>query len=167
MTLARINHLLIAAALAAAFSPIPSATRAPSGLEFGIGERLPHPSLIGASTTNGAPRALTVVSYRDAVARVFAGRAGAARPMLLDGVPGLVYAHDGRPVSLFRITSEDGRIVAIEMVADPATIAEVARAVRAAISRMLRQKRSAVSSSSRGSNRTGEGAVGKSALLER
>ena len=63
------NHLLIAAALAAAFSPIPSATRAPSGLEFGIGERLPDPSLIGAST-NGAPRALTVVSYRGAVARV-------------------------------------------------------------------------------------------------
>ncbi|MFC5066201.1 RNA polymerase subunit sigma-70, partial [Actinomycetospora atypica] len=71
------------------------------------------------------PQLVPAAADADAVARVFAGRAGAARPALLDGVPGLVYSHAGRPVSLFRITSEDGRITAIEMVADPTTIAGI------------------------------------------
>jgi hypothetical protein len=50
------NHLLIAAALVAAFSPIPSATRAPGDLALVIGEPLPEPSLIGASTNGRRAR---------------------------------------------------------------------------------------------------------------
>ena len=83
-------------------------------------------SLATANADRGAPQLVPAAAGADAVARVFAGRAGAALPALLDGVPGLVYSHAGRPVSLFRITSEDGRITAIEMVADPATIAGIA-----------------------------------------
>ena len=65
------NHrlLVIAAALAVAFSAIPSATHASSDLALVSGEPLPEPSLIGTST-NGAPRPLAVVSYRGTVARV-------------------------------------------------------------------------------------------------
>lgn len=82
-------------------------------------------SLATANADRGAPQLVPAAAGADAVARVFAGRAGAALPALLDGVPGLVYSHAGRPVSLFRITSEDGRITAIEMVADPTTIAGI------------------------------------------
>jgi RNA polymerase sigma factor (sigma-70 family) len=54
-----------------------------------------------------------------AVATTFSGRARAAQPALVNGVPGLVWAPGGRPrvVFDFRITS--GKIVEIDMVADP------------------------------------------------
>jgi RNA polymerase sigma factor (sigma-70 family) len=52
------------------------------------------------------------------VAGTFAGRAKAARPALLDGAPGLVWAMAGRPKVVFDFTVEDGRIVAIDLVAD-------------------------------------------------
>ena len=54
-----------------------------------------------------------------AVAETFAGRARAAQPALLDGVPGLVWAQGGRPRVVFGFTIVDGRIVEIDMVADP------------------------------------------------
>jgi RNA polymerase sigma-70 factor (ECF subfamily) len=52
------------------------------------------------------------------VAETFSGRARAARPALVDGVPGLVWASGGRPRVVFGFTITDGRIVAIDMVAD-------------------------------------------------
>ena len=82
-------------------------------------------SLAAANAGRGAPELAPQVSGADAVARVFAGRARAAAPALLDGVPGLAFAAGGRTVSLFRMTVTDGRITAVELVADPETIAGV------------------------------------------
>jgi hypothetical protein len=60
-----------------------------------------------------------------AVAETFSGRARAARPALVDGVPGLVWAAGGRPRVVFGFTITDGRIVEIEMVADPERIVQL------------------------------------------
>ena len=60
-----------------------------------------------------------------AVAETFSGRARAARPALVDGVPGLVWAAGGRPRVVFGFTITDGRIVEIEMVADPERIGQL------------------------------------------
>ncbi|MER7813056.1 sigma-70 family RNA polymerase sigma factor [Streptomyces sp900116325] len=53
-----------------------------------------------------------------AVAGTFAGRASAARPALIDGLPGAVWAPGGGPRVVIGFTVEAGRIVAIELVAD-------------------------------------------------
>jgi RNA polymerase sigma-70 factor (ECF subfamily) len=57
-----------------------------------------------------------------AVAGTFAGRARAARPALIDGVPGLVWARDTRPQVVFEFTIDEGRIVAIDLLADPGVL---------------------------------------------
>ena len=80
-------------------------------------------SLAAANAGRGAPEVAPRVVGADAVARAFAGRARAAVPALLDGVPGLVYAAGGRTVSMFRMTVVDDRIVAVDLVADRETIA--------------------------------------------
>lgn len=80
-------------------------------------------SLAAAHAGRGAPKLVAEVAGADAVARVFAGRARAATPALLDGEPGLAFAPGGRTVSLFRITVLDGRVAAIDLVADPGTVA--------------------------------------------
>jgi RNA polymerase sigma factor (sigma-70 family) len=54
-----------------------------------------------------------------AVADTFAGRARAARPALIDGAAGLVWAPGGVPRVVFGFTIAGGRIVAIDVVADP------------------------------------------------
>ncbi|OLC09270.1 MAG: RNA polymerase subunit sigma-70 [Chloroflexi bacterium 13_1_40CM_67_9] len=53
-----------------------------------------------------------------AVARTFAGRAKEAQPALIDGAAGLVWAPGGRPRVVFGFTIEQGKIVAIDMIAD-------------------------------------------------
>jgi RNA polymerase sigma-70 factor (ECF subfamily) len=60
-----------------------------------------------------------------AVAGTFAGRARAARPALVDGVPGLVWAPGGRPRMAFAFSFAGGRIAAIELVADPERLRQV------------------------------------------
>jgi RNA polymerase sigma factor (sigma-70 family) len=57
-----------------------------------------------------------------AVAAFFSGRARAARPALIDGVAGLVWAPGGRPRVVFSFTLSGGRISAIDMVSDPAAL---------------------------------------------
>jgi RNA polymerase sigma-70 factor, ECF subfamily len=52
------------------------------------------------------------------VAGTFAGRARAARAMLIDGMPGLVWSQGGKPSMVFHFTITDGRVVAIDLVAD-------------------------------------------------
>ena len=52
-----------------------------------------------------------------AVAKAFAGRAKAARAALIDGIPGAVWAPDGVPKVVFGFTFDEGRIVAIELIA--------------------------------------------------
>ncbi|MGH8990068.1 MAG: RNA polymerase subunit sigma-70, partial [Acidimicrobiia bacterium] len=54
-----------------------------------------------------------------AVAETFAGRARAAQPALVDGVVGLVWAPGGQPRVVFDLTITEGRVVAIELIADP------------------------------------------------
>jgi RNA polymerase sigma factor (sigma-70 family) len=54
-----------------------------------------------------------------AVAGAFSGRARTARPALVDGSPGAVWALGGRPRVVFDFTIADGRIVGIDLLADP------------------------------------------------
>jgi RNA polymerase sigma-70 factor, ECF subfamily len=53
-----------------------------------------------------------------AVATTFVGRAKVARPAMIDGQPGLVWAPGGRPRVVFGFLFSGERIIAIEMVAD-------------------------------------------------
>jgi RNA polymerase sigma-70 factor (ECF subfamily) len=64
-----------------------------------------------------------------AVARVFAGRAEAARPALVEGVLGVVVAPGGRLQLAIRLTLSEGRIAMFEVVADPAWLARLTVAV--------------------------------------
>jgi RNA polymerase sigma factor (sigma-70 family) len=61
----------------------------------------------------------------DAVGKMFAGRAKAARPATVGGEPGLVWAQGGVPQVAFVFTVARGQIVEIELVADPERIAEL------------------------------------------
>lgn len=54
-----------------------------------------------------------------AVADTFFGRAQAARPALVDGEAAVVWARDWEPQGVFACTIEEGRIVAIDLIADP------------------------------------------------
>ncbi len=54
-----------------------------------------------------------------AVAGTFAGRARVARPALVNGAAGAVWAQGGRPRVVFGFTIRHGKIIAIELVADP------------------------------------------------
>jgi RNA polymerase sigma-70 factor (ECF subfamily) len=55
----------------------------------------------------------------DRVAEQFKGAAQAAQLALLDGVPGAVWASGGRTVVAFSFTTRGGKVVGIELVADP------------------------------------------------
>jgi RNA polymerase sigma factor (sigma-70 family) len=54
-----------------------------------------------------------------AVAGTFSGRARFARPALVDGAAGAVWAPGGRPRVVFAFTVAGGRITGIDLVADP------------------------------------------------
>lgn len=73
-----------------------------------------------AAVQAGAP---SEVRGAAAVAGTFAGRARVAQPALVDGAVGLVWAPGGRPRVVFGITIVSGKIVAIELVADPVRLA--------------------------------------------
>jgi RNA polymerase sigma factor (sigma-70 family) len=70
----------------------------------------------GAVRMGSAP----VISGAAAVAETFSGRAQGARLALLDGYAGAVWARGGVPKVVFGFTLEEGRIVEIELLADPA-----------------------------------------------
>ena len=55
----------------------------------------------------------------NAVAQTFVGRARAAQLALIDGAPGAVWAPGGEPRVVFTFTLAAGKIVGIEMLADP------------------------------------------------
>ncbi len=63
--------------------------------------------------------ATEVIRGATAVAETFAGRARAAKPALIDGVPGAVWAPGGRPRVAFSFRIEDGKIATIELLGDP------------------------------------------------
>jgi RNA polymerase sigma-70 factor (ECF subfamily) len=61
----------------------------------------------------------------ETVAKLFAGRARAARPGLIDGDLGVIVAPNGKLLLILGITFEGDRISEIEAVADKATLAEL------------------------------------------
>jgi len=60
-----------------------------------------------------------------AVAETFSGRARAARPVLVGGRAGLVWMQHGRPQMVFDFTIADGKVVEIDLIADPERIVEL------------------------------------------
>jgi len=64
-----------------------------------------------------------------AVANTFAGRARFAQPALVNGAAGLVWARRGRPAVVFRFAITRGKIVEIELVADPERLRQLDLAV--------------------------------------
>ena len=64
-----------------------------------------------------------------AVAGTFSGRARVALPALVDGAVGAVWAPGGRPRVVFDFTIVSGKIVAIDLIADPAHLDELDLAI--------------------------------------
>jgi RNA polymerase sigma-70 factor (ECF subfamily) len=64
-----------------------------------------------------------LVSGADAVAAVFSGRARAVRAVLVDGAPGAAWSLRGELKVVFAFTVEDGRVTAIDLLADPDRLA--------------------------------------------
>jgi hypothetical protein len=75
-----------------------------------------------AAVAMGSP---TLVRGARSVAETFVGRARAARPMLVDGLAGLVWSSEGRPRVVFECRVSAGAIVEISMIADPDRLAEL------------------------------------------
>src|SRR6266566_713917 len=63
------------------------------------------------------------------VAGTFSGRARAAQPALVNGAAGLVWAQRGEPRVVFGFTISGGKIVAIDLLADPERIRQLDLAV--------------------------------------
>jgi len=64
-----------------------------------------------------------------AVAETFSGRARHARPALVDGAAGAVWAPGGRPHIVFGFTIRGGKIVEIDILADPERLRQLDLAV--------------------------------------
>jgi RNA polymerase sigma-70 factor (ECF subfamily) len=83
------------------------------------------PDVIFNRDTGGElPRAREPVVGAEAVANEvvtsgYRGLADAARPALVNGGAGFVIAPMGRPVAVIAFTTHEGRIVEIDLVADP------------------------------------------------
>jgi RNA polymerase sigma-70 factor (ECF subfamily) len=60
-----------------------------------------------------------------AVAATFSGRARVAQPAMIDGAPGAVWAPGGKPRVAFAFTITQGRIAAIDLLADPDRLREL------------------------------------------
>ena len=75
-----------------------------------------------AAVATGAP---TDVHGAEAVASTFLGRARAARPVLVDGVPGLAWAPGGVARVVFVFSFADDRVAGLELVADAERIARM------------------------------------------
>ncbi len=80
----------------------------------------------GASRqAQGAPKLAPEVRGAAAVAETFSGRAAAAQLALVNGLAGLVWAPGGQPRAAFGFTITRGKIVAIELVAEPERLREL------------------------------------------
>ncbi len=75
--------------------------------------------VVRADTAAVAAGAEREVRGAAAVAKTFAGRARAARPMLVDGIAGLVWSQGGKPRVVFDFAVAGARIVRIDLLADP------------------------------------------------
>jgi RNA polymerase sigma factor (sigma-70 family) len=79
--------------------------------------------MASARASAGAPALSEQMHGVDAVTRVFAGGAKAARLTLVDGLAGAVVSVGGRPMAVFTFTLRNERIAGIELLADPETLA--------------------------------------------
>lgn len=78
-----------------------------------------------APQAQGAPKLAPELRGRQAVADAFVGRARAAQVALVDGALGITWAPGGTPRAVFSFGIENGLVKSIELVADPAKIAEL------------------------------------------
>jgi RNA polymerase sigma factor (sigma-70 family) len=78
---------------------------------------------MSVSAGAAAPTLAAEVRGANAVAAAFKGRAAAARLVLVDGMPGAVYAPGGKPAAVFVVSIAHGKISAIDLIADPEEIA--------------------------------------------
>ena len=76
-----------------------------------------------ARASVGAPAVREEMRGVDAVAQVFAGGARAARLTLVDGLAGAAVSVGGQPMAVFGFTVRNGRVVGIELISDPETLA--------------------------------------------
>ncbi|MBV9169884.1 MAG: sigma-70 family RNA polymerase sigma factor [Chloroflexi bacterium] len=88
-----------------------------------------HPNAVlrADSTVVKRPRANLQPEVRGAqdVAGAFAGRAAGAQTALVDGFVGAVWAHGGRPLSVFEFRIAHGKIVSIDVVGDPERLGQL------------------------------------------
>lgn len=75
-----------------------------------------------AAVRMGAPNEVRGAA---SVAGTFSGRARAAQPALVDGAVGAVWAQGGRPRIVFRFIITGGKIVAIDIVAEPERVSQL------------------------------------------
>src|SRR5438270_9618963 len=96
------------------------------GGDFGALLALLDPNVVlradGAVVRTGAS---AEVRGATAVAETFSGRARAAQPALVNGAAGLVWAQGGRPRVVFGFSIVRGKIVEIEMIADPERLGQL------------------------------------------
>ena len=78
-----------------------------------------------AQRAAGTPKLAPAVRGAEAVAQTFSGTAQAAQLALVNGAPGLVWAPGGRPRAAMRFTIVHGKIVEIDLIADPEHIRQL------------------------------------------
>jgi RNA polymerase sigma factor (sigma-70 family) len=78
-----------------------------------------------ANQSSGAPPFAPEIRGAAAVAEAFRGRARAAQQALVDGAAAAVWAPGGDPRAVFGFVIANGKIVEMEVVADPARIADL------------------------------------------
>ncbi len=93
--------------------------------------RTDHAALYASASrqSKGAPKLAPEVHGAAAVADTFSGRARFAQPALVNGAAGAVWAPGGRPRVVFGFMVRRGKIVAIDILADPASLRQLDLAV--------------------------------------
>jgi RNA polymerase sigma-70 factor (ECF subfamily) len=81
--------------------------------------------LSASNQTAGAPKLAREIRGAARVADTFAGRARAARMALIDGAVGAIWAPGGEPRSVFFMWIEGGKIIEVNLVADPEHIGQL------------------------------------------
>jgi len=80
---------------------------------------------LARARSRGATKIDRELHGADAIANAFTGAARAARPALIDGMPGAVWVVQGKPRSAFVFQVSDGKIVDIDLVMEPDHLAEL------------------------------------------
>ncbi|GLW66415.1 DNA-directed RNA polymerase sigma-70 factor [Actinomadura rubrobrunea] len=82
-----------------------------------------HPDVVvrveGGAAGPGVVKVIRGAAEAARQALIYAQRAGSVYPALVNGAAGLVSTRDGRPFSVLSFTVSDGKIVAVDVLADP------------------------------------------------